>query len=78
MPPAHIDPAERKQSQAGVFSICAQVCRLRSLGQPWRMKQMPMNTRSNSNAAWAKGDGAAGTNSSTTVMSMGVTGLAES
>ena len=49
----------------------AQVLRLRSLGQPWRMKQIPRNTRITSRDAWARVEGAAGTNSSTTVLSIG-------
>ncbi len=70
IPAPHIDAAERKQSHSGVFIAVAQVFKLRSLGQPWRMKAMPRNRRSTNSEAWARVDGAVGTSSSTTVISI--------
>ena len=70
MPAPHIEKAERKQSHSGVCIAVAQVLRLRSLGQPWRMKQIPRNSRITSRDAWARVEGAAGTSSSTTVISI--------
>ena len=60
IPPAHIEKAERKQSQAGVFIAAAQVLRLLNFGHPWRMNTSPVNTRSKSKPPAAGPVGAAG------------------
>ena len=60
MPEAHIEKAERKHNQAGVFIAVDQVLRLRNFGQPWRMKQTPMNKRRSNRVASVKVEGPEG------------------
>jgi hypothetical protein len=70
IPEAHIEKAERKHNQAGVFIAVDQVLRLRNFGQPWRMKQTPMKSRNSKRVASVKVDGPEGTRNSMTVRSI--------
>ena len=75
IPEAHIEKAERKHNQAGVFIAVDQVLRLRNFGQPWRIKQTPMNRRKSNKVASANVDGPDGSRISTTEMSTEVSSL---
>ena len=71
-PEAHMEKAERKHNQAGVFIAVDHVLRLRSFGQPWRMKQTPMNKRRSNRVASVKVEGPEGSKISATESSTGV------
>jgi hypothetical protein len=70
IPADHMENAERKHSQTGVFIAVDHVLRLRSLGQPWRIKQKPKKRRRTRSDTSVADEGPEGTRNSTTIRSI--------